>query len=39
MYYLIMKMGGEIKLYDENSEAATLIDQAVNNTRVLELID
>ena len=31
--------GGEITLYDEAGSVATLIDQAVNNTRVLELID
>ena len=31
--------GGEIILYDEAGSVATLIDQAANNTRVLELID
>ena len=31
--------GGEIALYDDTGTAATLLDQANNNTRLFELID
>ena len=31
--------GGELALYDDTGTAATLLDQANNNTRLLELID